>query len=459
MSQKWKPDSWRAKPIKQVPEYRDQAALAAAEATLRRFPPLVFAGETRTLKTRLADVAAGKAFLLQGGDCAESFAEFTADTIRDSFKVILQMAVVLIYGSNLPVVKLGRMAGQFAKPRSSDQETINGVTLPSYRGDIVNGLEFTQEAREPDPNRQVLCYNQSAATLNLLRAFAQGGYADLNGVHRWTLDFTAKSNAGAKYAELAERIDECLAFMSACGMTSDTAPQIRETEFYTSHEALLLGYEEALTRIDSLTGDWYDCSAHMVWIGDRTRQLDGAHVEFMRGIKNPIGLKAGPTMTGDELLALIDRLNPANEPGRLTVIARMGSDKVEKFLPPLLRAVEREGRSVVWACDPMHGNTITASTGHKTRPFDRIFSEINSFFAIHRAEGTNAGGIHLELTGKNVTECLGGSREIAEVNLKERYDSHCDPRLNGEQALEIAFLVAQALKEARTGKLSGLAAE
>lgn len=457
MSQKWTPASWRDKPIKQVPEYKNPDSLAAAEAVLRKFPPLVFAGEARTLKTRLADVAAGRAFLLQGGDCAESFAEFTADTIRDTFKVILQMAVVLIYGSNLPVVKVGRMGGQFAKPRSSDFETQNGVTLPSYRGDIVNGLEFTPEAREPDPNRQILCYNQSAATLNLLRAFAQGGYADLHGVHRWTLDFTAKTKAASKYTELAERIGECLAFMAACGMTSETAPQIRETEFYTSHEALLLGYEEALTRVDSLTGEWYDCSAHMVWIGDRTRQLDGAHVEFMRGIKNPIGLKAGPSLAPDDLLALIDRLNPANEAGRLTLIARMGSDKVEKFLPPLVRAVEREGRSVVWACDPMHGNTITASTGHKTRPFDRIFSEINSFFAIHRAEGTNAGGIHLELTGKNVTECLGGSREIAEANLGERYDSHCDPRLNGEQALEIAFLVAQALKDAR-GQTASLAA-
>ncbi|MDI9349977.1 MAG: 3-deoxy-7-phosphoheptulonate synthase class II [Candidatus Symbiobacter sp.] len=459
MSQKWEPSSWRNKPIKQVPEYRDAAALAAAEASLRKFPPLVFAGEARTLKSQLAKVAAGKAFLLQGGDCAESFAEFSADNIRDTFKVMLQMAVVLIYGSNLPVVKVGRMAGQFAKPRSSDTETINGVSLPSYRGDIVNGLEFTPASREPDPGRQVICYNQSAATLNLLRAFAQGGYADLHGVHRWTLDFTAKSNAGAKYAELAERIGEALAFMAACGMDSATTPQIRETEFYTSHEALLLGYEEALTRVDSLTGDWYDCSAHMVWIGDRTRQLDGAHVEFMRGIKNPIGLKAGPSMTEDELLGLIDRLNPANEPGRLTVIARMGSDKVEKFLPPLLRAVEREGRSVVWACDPMHGNTITASTGYKTRPFDRIFSEISSFFAIHRSEGTIAGGVHLELTGKNVTECLGGSRAIAEVNLAERYDSHCDPRLNGEQALEIAFLVAQALKDARGRQFSGVAAE
>ncbi|MCX8501489.1 MAG: 3-deoxy-7-phosphoheptulonate synthase class II [Alphaproteobacteria bacterium] len=449
MSSSWSPKSWRSRPIQQVPTYPDPAAVARVEASLGKLPPLVFAGEARTLKANLAEVAAGKAFLLQGGDCAESFTEFAADTIRDNFRVLLQMAVVLTFGSSVPVVKVGRMAGQFAKPRSSDTETRDGVSLPSYRGDIVNGFDFSSAARIPDPERLLRAYSQSAATLNLLRAFATGGYADLHEVHRWTQGFVANSPAGERYAELADRIGESLSFMAACGVDSVTTPQFRETQFFTSHEALLLGYEEALTRVDSLTEQWYDCSAHMVWIGDRTRQLDGAHVEFMSGIMNPIGLKAGPSLAPDDLLRLIDRLNPANEPGRLTIIVRMGSDKVAKHLPELLRRVKAEGRQVVWACDPMHGNTITASTGHKTRPFDRIYSEIEQFFAIHRSEGTYAGGIHLELTGRDVTECLGGSGEIAESDLASRYDTQCDPRLNGQQALEIAFMVAQSLKALR----------
>jgi 3-deoxy-7-phosphoheptulonate synthase len=397
----------------------------------------------------LADVAEGKAFLLQGGDCAESFAEFHPDNIRDTFRVLLQMAVVMTFGASLPVVKVGRMAGQFAKPRSDETETRDGVTLPSYRGDIVNGIDFTVEARTPDPNRLLQSYSQAAATLNLLRAFAQGGYADLHRVHGWTLGFVARSPAGERYQELANRIGECLAFMEACGLHSESTPQIRETDFFTCHEALLLGYEQALTRVDSTTGDWYDCSAHMVWIGDRTRQLDGAHVEFMRGIKNPIGLKCGPSLDPDDMLRLIDRLNPQNEAGRLTLIARMGADKIERHLPPLIRAVEREGRLVVWASDPMHGNIVKSSTGYKTRQFDRILTEVRRFFEVHRAEGTYAGGVHLELTGQDVTECTGGAQAIDEIDLADRYHTHCDPRLNGAQAIELAFLIAEALKQER----------
>ena len=449
MTSNWTPATWRDRPIQQVPSYPNPTKLKEAEAELAKMPPLVFAGEARTLKAHLAQVAAGKAFLLQGGDCAESFNEFSADNIRDNFRLMLQMAVVLTFGGALPVVKVGRTAGQFAKPRSSDSETRDGVTLPSYRGDIVNGFEFNSESRIPDPSRQLKCYSQSAATLNLLRAFATGGYADLHEVHRWNLEFVAASAAGAKYAELSNRIDESLAFMAACGIDSNSTPQFRETQFFTSHEALLLGYEQALTRKDSLTGDWYDCSAHMVWIGDRTRQLDGAHVEFMRGIKNPIGIKVGPSLPPEELPPLLERLNPNNEAGRITVIVRMGSDKVAKHLPPLLQVIKKAGQSVVWSCDPMHGNTITASTGHKTRPFDRVYSEIEQFFAIHKNEGTHAGGIHLELTSRNVTECTGGGADVSESDLAARYDTQCDPRLNGKQALEIAFLVAQALKQQR----------
>ena len=447
----WTPDSWRGKPIRQVPDYPDQKALAEAEAQLGIFPPLVFAGEARDLMKALGRVAEGKAFLLQGGDCAESFAEFRANNIRDMFKVLLQMAVVLTFGAACPVVKVGRMAGQFAKPRSGPTEEQNGTTLPAYRGDIVNGIEFEAAARRPDPQRLIRAYNQSAATLNLLRAFAQGGFADLHKVHRWNLDFVAGSPQGARYQELAGRLDEALAFMEACGLTGESSPQIRETNFYTVHEGLLLWYEQALTRKDSLTGEWYDCSAHMVWIGDRTRQLDGAHVEFARGIKNPIGMKVGPSLAPDELLKLIDVLNPANEPGRLTLIARMGADDVERRLPPLLRAVKREGRSVVWACDPMHGNTVKSKTGFKTRAVSRILAEVRGFFTAHAAEGTYPGGIHFEMTGQDVTECIGGAQAITDETLKDRYHTHCDPRLNASQALELAFTIAEELKRARAG--------
>jgi 3-deoxy-7-phosphoheptulonate synthase len=458
MAAKWAPDSWRTKPISQMPEYPDQAKLDNVEHRLRGYPPLVFAGEARRLTETLGQVAEGKAFLLQGGDCAESFAEFSANNIRDTFRVLLQMAVVLTFGAALPVVKVGRMAGQFAKPRSAQTEVIDGVELPSYRGDIINGIEFTKEARIPDPERLVQSYNQSAATLNLLRAFAQGGFADLHKVHRWNLDFVADSPLGHRYKEMADRLTETLEFMAACGMTSENAPQIRETEFFTSHEALLLHYEQALTRTDSLTGKWYGCSAHMLWIGDRTRQLDSAHVEYMRGIQNPLGLKCGPTSDPDELLRLIEVLNPQNIPGRLTLIARMGHEKVEAKLPPLVRAVQRSGQKVVWSCDPMHGNTIKSSTGYKTRPFDRILSEVKSFFAVHRAEGSYAGGVHFEMTGQDVTECIGGAKAVTEEALADRYHTHCDPRLNATQALELAFLIAEQLKAERVGHGQRIAA-
>ncbi|HEX3810162.1 MAG TPA: 3-deoxy-7-phosphoheptulonate synthase class II [Rhizomicrobium sp.] len=449
MAQPWSPQSWRERPIRQVPEYPDPAALAAVETRLKTHPPLVFAGEARNLTKSLADVAAGKAFLLQGGDCAESFAEFHPDNIRDMFRVLLQMAVILTFGAALPVVKVGRIAGQFAKPRSGDTETRDGVTLPSYRGDNINGIEFDAQSREPDPARLMQAYSQSASTLNLLRAFAQGGYADLHNVHRWTLGFIAGSPAGERYKALAQRIGETLEFMEACGITPDSTPQLRTTDFYTSHEALLLGYEQAMTRIDSTSGDWYDTSAHMVWIGDRTRQIDGAHVEFCRGIKNPIGLKCGPSLGEDELLKLIAVLNPENKPGRITLISRFGSEHVTERLPRLIRAVSREGASVVWSCDPMHGNTITSASGFKTRPFDRILKEVKTFFDVHRAEGTHAGGVHFEMTGQNVTECLGGAQAISEADLASRYNTHCDPRLNASQALELAFLMAESLRAER----------
>jgi 3-deoxy-7-phosphoheptulonate synthase len=445
----WSPASWRSCPIRQVPTYPDASRLASMEARLARFPPLVFAGEARRLRASLAQAAEGRAFVLQGGDCAESFGDFTANIIRDSFRVLLQMAVVLTFGGALPVVKLGRMAGQFAKPRSSDTETIGGVSLPSYRGDIVNGPDFSPEARIPDPARMEFGYFQSAGTLNLLRAFASGGYADLHQVHQWNLSFVEHSPLADRYRDLASRIDETLNFMGACGMTSQSTPQIRETEFYTSHEALLLPYEQALTRVDSTSGDHYACSAHFLWIGDRTRQLDGAHVEFMRGVKNPIGLKAGPSMEIDDLLRLIERLDPANEAGRLTLIARMGADKVTDKLPALLRATKREGRHVVWLCDPMHGNTISTAGKIKTRRFDSIMSEVKSFFDCHEAEGTIAGGVHVEMTGQDVTECVGGAREISETDLASRYETFCDPRLNAEQSLELAFLIAEELKARR----------
>ena len=450
MARKWSPESWRALPILQQPNWPDAALLEKTEARLKISPPLVFAGEARNLRAKLAEACEGRAFLLQGGDCAESFAEFNADNIRDTFRVLLQMAVVLTFGAKCPVVKVGRLAGQFAKPRSADTETIDDVTLPAYRGDMINGMEFEVASRLPDPNRLMQAYSQSAATLNLLRAFAQGGYADLHQVQRWNLGFVAKSPLGERYRDLADRLTESLEFMSACGLNSETTPQIRETEFYTSHEALILGYEQALTRIDSTSGDWYACSAHMLWIGDRTRQPDGAHVEFLRGVRNPIGIMAGPSLPPDELIRLIDVLNPENEPGRLTVIARMGADKVETGLPPLLRKVQSEGRKVLWACDPMHGNTIKASNGYKTRVCDNILSEVSGFFAAHRTEGTHPGGVHFEMTGQDVTECLGGAQEITEESLAARYHTHCDPRLNASQALELAFLVAERLQAERS---------
>ncbi len=459
MTKTWSPDSWRAKTALQMPTYPDAAALGVVEDRLRGYPPLVFAGEARNLKRILADAAAGKAFLLQGGDCAESFAEFHPDNIRDTFRVLLQMAVVLTYGAGCPVVKVGRMAGQFAKPRSGDSETINGETLPSYRGDMVNAMEFTPEARIPDPARLERGYNQAAATLNLLRAFAQGGYADLHKVHQWNLGFVADSESGERFRDLADRLDETLAFMAACGVTSETTPQIRETDFFTSHEALLLNYEQAMTRVDSTSGDWYDTSAHMLWVGDRTRQLDGAHLEFLRGIANPVGVKVGPTMQQDELIKLIDMLNPKDEAGRLTLIVRMGADKVERELPALIRCVQREGRTVVWACDPMHANTIKSSNGYKTRPVDKILEEVRGFFAVHKAEGSHAGGVHFEMTGQNVTECVGGDQAITEADLGSRYHTHCDPRLNAKQSLELAFMISESLKEDRTVKSARVASQ
>lgn len=446
MAQDWNPASWRNKPILQVPEYPDQAKLADTEARLSKFPPLVFAGEARALKNNLAKVANGEAFLLQGGDCAEAFAEHEGDNIRDFFRAFLQMSVVLTYGAQSPVVKVGRIAGQFAKPRSSNTETKDGVELPSYRGDIINGIEFNEEARIPDPERLVMAYRQSAATLNLLRAFAQGGYANLVNVHNWMLGFAKGSPQSERYLKLANRISESLEFMKAIGITPDSHPSMKETEFFTSHEALLLGYEQALTRVDSTSGENYATSGHMIWIGDRTRQPDHAHVEFCRGIKNPLGLKCGPSLDPEELINLCDILNPENEAGRLTLIARFGHDKVGDHLPALIRAVEREGKKVVWSCDPMHGNTISMS-GYKTRPFDRILTEVETFFDVHQAEGTHAGGIHVEMTGKNVTECTGGARALSGDDLSERYHTHCDPRLNAEQALELAFLVAERMKE------------
>ena len=447
MTRPWSPDSWRALPIVQVPDYRDKEKLEKTEARLAGFPPLVFAGEARKLQRKLARVAEGRGFLLQGGDCAESFAEHSADNIRDFFRVFLQMAVVLTYAGSQPVVKVGRIAGQFAKPRSAATEVQHGVELPSYRGDIVNDIEFTAEAREPDPARMTMAYRQSAATLNLLRAFAQGGYANLDHVHKWTLGFLKGSPASERYQELADRLTEALAFMRACGVNPDTVQQLRSTDFFTSHEALLLGYEQAFTRVDSTSGDCYATSGHMLWIGDRTRQPDHAHVEFCRGIKNPLGLKCGPSLEAGDLLRLIDILNPGNEAGRLTLIARFGADKVEKRLPGLIRAVQKEGRRVVWSCDPMHGNTIKATSGFKTRPFDRIMTEVRRFMGVHQAEGTHAGGIHVEMTGKNVTECTGGAKALSDADLSDRYHTYCDPRLNADQALELAFLVAEELKK------------
>ena len=453
----WTPSAWRGLPARQLPEYPDSDALTAVEGQLRALPPLVFAGEARQLRKALAEVAEGRAFLLQGGDCAEAFAEFSADTIRDTFQVLLQMSAVLTWGGKIPVVKVARMAGQFAKPRSEAQETRDGETLPSYRGDIINDIAFDAQGRIPQPERMLRAYHQASATLNLLRAFAQGGYADLKKVQRWNTQFVSESPQGRRYAELAERIDEAIAFMEAIGLTSKSVRELREVDFYTSHEALLLPYEESLTRVDSTSGDWYGVSAHFLWCGDRTRQPDGAHINYLKGVANPIGLKCGPSMDADELLTLLDILDPAHEAGRITLIARMGADKVASKLPPLVRKVRESGHPVVWSSDPMHGNTIKASNGYKTRPFARIMSEIEGFFGVLQSEGVHPGGLHLEMTGKNVTECTGGAHAIDDTMLADRYHTHCDPRLNADQALEVAFLASEALGGVRAGG-SGLRA-
>ncbi|TNC71954.1 class II 3-deoxy-7-phosphoheptulonate synthase [Rubellimicrobium roseum] len=445
----WQKTDWRKLPRVQMPDYPDQDRLRDVEARLASYPPLVFAGEARKLKAHLAKVSKGEAFLLQGGDCAESFAEFSADNIRDTFKVLLQMAMVLTYGAKVPVVKVGRIAGQFAKPRSAAMETIGGVELPSYKGDIINGFDFTEAARVPDPDRMLQAYLQAAASLNLLRAFATGGYADVHKVHAWTLGFTASPEA-EKYREMANRISDTLDFMRAAGISDEAAHTLQTVEFFTSHEALLLEYEEALTRVDSTTGQWLAGSGHMIWIGDRTRQPDGAHVEYCRGVQNPIGLKCGPSMTSGHLKALMSKLNPRNEPGRLTLISRFGAGNVGEHLPRLVRAVQEEGANVVWVCDPMHGNTIKSSTGYKTRPFESVLREVREFFAVHNGEGTIPGGVHFEMTGKDVTECTGGVRAVTDEDLSDRYHTACDPRLNASQALELAFLVSEELSARRT---------
>ena len=449
MNSDWNIDSWRNFPVKHQPTYGDTNVLKNTEERLKSLPPLVFAGEARTLKEKLASVSEGKAFLLQGGDCAESFAEFNADNLRDTFRLILQMAAVLTYGASLPIVKVGRLAGQFAKPRSEATENRDGIALPSYLGDIINGIEFTKEQRAPDPERMIKAYSQAASALNLLRAFSTGGYADLHEVHRWNLDFLEGSAQDNKYRIIADRIGECLDFMKACGINKNTAGLISTVDFFTSHEALLLSYEQSLTRVDSLTGKYYDCSSHMLWIGERTRSLDEAHIEFMRGIGNPIGVKIGPTTSTDDIIKLINKLNPENEAGKLTLISRMGKDKIGNILPNLVRKVDSEGMKVVWSCDPMHGNTFKAQTGYKTRAFDNIMSEVEQFFQIHRSEGTYAGGIHLEMTGQDVTECVGGAQEIKEENLGDRYHTHCDPRLNASQGLELAFRLSEELSKYR----------
>jgi 3-deoxy-7-phosphoheptulonate synthase len=445
----WRPDSWRDRPALQMPAYGDPRALAQVEQRLASLPALIFPGEISQLRERLAAVARGEAFLLQGGDCAESFEEFGHEPVESTFRVILQMAVVLTYAAACPVVKVGRIAGQFAKPRSSDIETIDGLTLPSYRGDIINASEFSPAARRPDPARLLTAYSHSAATLNLLRALAQGGFADLHEVHRWTADFVRSSPQGERFEELAERITQCLAFMEACGFDATRAPQLHAVEFYTSHEALHLHYEEALSRLDARQQRWYGGSAHMLWLGERTRKLSGAHVEYLRGVHNPIGVKLGPSATGEEVLRLLDVLDPDQEPGRVVLITRMGSDKVAERLPPLLQAVSRAGRAPVWCCDPMHGNTVSASNGYKTRDFDRILGEVRGFFAAHAQQGTHPGGLHFEMTGQDVTECRGGAQALTDEGLSSRYRTACDPRLNGSQSLELAFLIADVLKRSR----------
>ncbi|QTN21836.1 3-deoxy-7-phosphoheptulonate synthase class II [Rhizobacter sp. AJA081-3] len=449
MNEMWTPDSWRQRTARQLPTYPDAAALAQAERQLAGWPALIFAGEADALRTRLAAVARGEAFLLQGGDCAESFEDLGADTVRDTFRVILQMAVVLTYGAACPVVKLGRIAGQFAKPRSSDVETVDGTALPSYRGDIVNGAEFTAAARTPDPQRLIRAYSHSASVLNLLRALAQGGFADLHQVHRWTADFVRDSPQGERFEALAGRIADCLAFMEACGFDAARTPQLHAVEFYTSHEALHLHYEQALVRRDEASGRWYGGSAHLLWLGERTREVEGAHVEFLRGLHNPIGIKVGPTATPSDLQRLLDRVDPDRVPGRVVLISRMGAGKLPNRLPALVRSLREAQRDVVWCCDPMHGNTVSSANGYKTRDFAAIVTEVRDFFAVHAAEGSHAGGLHFEMTGQDVTECRGGAQGLTDASLEERYRSACDPRLNGSQSLELAFMAAEMLKAGR----------
>ena len=443
----WKVNSWRKYPVKHIPEYPDKKELDQVLNKIKTFPPLVFAGETRHLKQQLADVVDGKAFLLQGGDCAESFAEFHPDNIRDTFKLMLQMSLVLTYSASLPVVKLGRIAGQFSKPRSSPVEVKDGIELPSYLGDNINGIEFSKKARVPDPKRLFKAYSQSAATLNLIRAFSHGGFADLKKVHTWNLGFIKKSPEAKRFKDLEDQIDKALAFMDACGINSDFNRRLKTVNFWTSHEALLLPFEESMTRTDSTTGENHDTSAHFVWIGDRTRQLDGGHVEFCRGIENPIGIKCGPTLKSDDLINLCNKINPKNEKGKITLISRFGCDNVSKHLPKLIRSVKKEGLNVIWSCDPCHGNTMQASTGFKTRPFNSVLKEVKNVFACHQSENSYAGGLHIELTGQNVTECTGGAQKISEKDLSSRYHTHCDPRLNANQALELAFLISDEIKK------------
>ena len=451
----WKPNSWRNYPVVQMPTYPDESKVNSVEARLSFKPPLVFAGEVQALKKSLALAEKGNAFILQGGDCAESFSQFSANGIRDTFKVLLQMAVILTYGSSIPIIKIGRIAGQFAKPRSSDVEIIDGIELPSYRGDMINDMEFNKTARQPDPQRLIDGYEQSAATLNLIRAFAQGGMANLEKVHEWTLGFLNNTPETDKYREIANRISESLNFMKACGLTASSVPQLRETDFFTSHEALLLNYEEALTREDTITAEkgWYATSAHLLWVGDRTRQFDHGHIEYLSGIQNPVGIKCGPSLEKDDLIRLLDKVNPNNESGKVVLICRMGSEKVNEHLPKLIKNIKANGKNVTWCCDPMHGNTIKASNGYKTRRVAEILNEVNNFFLVHKSEGTLPGGVHFEMTGSNVTECLGGANEVKESDLGSRYHTHCDPRLNGSQSLELAFLVSDLIKSFRNGKV------